>query len=168
LRHCCSIFTPTAPAAGKSQAQWQIGKQRCCGKLVQPSCLLHVQVRFAMLHCPIPTCDLCCNPAKQVFDPVLHWAEGELGARLVADDSLIGMDQSEELINNARSYLHGPLTHARVGAGCWLSYHAAECLKQGSGSTHAGWKLLWLFVGAQGWTSGSWQLWTQRHRRVDL
>ena len=71
--------------------------------------------------------DLCFNPAKQVFDPVLRWAEGELGARLIADDSLTGMDQSEELINNARSYLHGQLTHTQVGAGCRLSCHAAEC-----------------------------------------
>ena len=108
------------------------------------------------------------SAAMQVFDPVLRWAEGELGARLSADDSLTGMDQSEELINNARSYLHGQLTHVRVGAGCWPSDHAAECLEKGSGSTHARWKLLWLFVGAQGWTSGSSQLWTQRHRRVDL
>ena len=81
---------------------WQTGKQRCCSIL------------------GVPPCDVVqhgCRPGRnltalaeipsQMFDPVLRWAEGELGASLIAGDSLVGMDQSGELISRARSYLQG-------------------------------------------------------------
>lgn len=48
----------------------------------------------------------------QVFDPVLRWAEGELQAELVAGDNLLGMHQSQQLVNNAHSYLQGDRTLA--------------------------------------------------------
>lgn len=93
---------------------------------------------------------MCLNAAKQVFDPVLRWAEGELGAQLVADDSLIGMDQSEQLINNARSYLHGQL--AKRSRWCCLLAELRCCTMPDNSNalTRMVRKLRWLVVGAQG------------------
>lgn len=63
----------------------------------------------------------------QVFDPILRWAEAELGATLVAGDSLIGMDQSEQLISKARSYLHGKSTAAPSSTGAIRDARAVPC-----------------------------------------
>jgi hypothetical protein len=90
----------------------------------------------ALQHERCPGQNLTAQPEipPQVFDPVLRWAEGELGASLVAGDSLLGMDQSEELIGNARSYLQGQsraqCCQQRDGAPClphyWLYVYQAS------------------------------------------
>lgn len=146
-----------------------------CGRLWRV-CTESGEQRTASWHLtkqnPLPI--LCARHVLQVFDPILRWAEGELQAELVAGSNILGMQQSEQLVSAASSYLQGGpcmcanesavvlqmqrgaqdipvVLNSSIIAACSVASERGSCL------LHA----------LQGWTSGILQLWRLRRLHAD-